>query len=113
MEDSHAGLLMFELIIQVLEGLLGSWRHVKLICTAADRVRNVTARLRGAFSRFEEECLPGFYLIWCANHQLDLVVQGVMNAVMKQSFRLPLFSVIYICGNKPLCALTLDPRVLL
>lgn len=94
LHESHTGLLMFDMISQLLEAVLGScWRN-KLLSVATDGARNMTGRVQGAVTRFQQVCLPGFIRIWCANHQLDLVIQAVVRNVMQDSFRSQLLSVI-------------------
>lgn len=88
------GLMIFGLILPVLQGLDGSLWRVKLISSATDGAGNVTGRLHGAVSILPAECLPCFYCMWRANHQVYLVVQGVMKTAVKLSFRFPLLVLI-------------------
>lgn len=67
---------------------------MKLISAATDGAKNITGCLQGAVSHFQSVCLQRFYRIWCANHQLDTIIQVVMKTVMKDSFRVPLVSMI-------------------
>eukprot|EP00171_Calliarthron_tuberculosum_P002039 IDg2039t1 len=48
----------------------------------------------GAVTPFQNACLLGFYRIWCGAHQLDLLVQALMTGCLKNTFRMPLVSVI-------------------
>jgi hypothetical protein len=46
----------------------------------------MTGRHSGAVTRFAEGTLPGFYRIWCAAHQLDLVIQSVISSRCEDTF---------------------------
>lgn len=94
MHASHTGELMFNLICQILKALLGPVWDKKLLSVATDGAKNMTGRVQGAVTRFGNVCLPGFFRVWCANHQLDLIVQSVMTTVLQDSFKAPLLAII-------------------
>ena len=52
-----------------------------------DGASNMTGRIRGAVKNLQSGCIPGFIRIWCAAHQLDLVVQEIIIGAMKKDFR--------------------------
>lgn len=87
MNESHKGMTMFNLISQVLEGIIWNHWHIKLLSADIDGAKNMTGRVQGAFRRFQSICFAGFYRIWCANHKLDLAIQAVMKTVMKDCYR--------------------------
>jgi hypothetical protein len=73
--------------------LCGCEWNGKLIGVATDGARNMTGRHSGAVTRFSIGTLPGFYCIWYAAHQLDLVSQEVMSCLRDETF----------CGTLPSC----------
>jgi hypothetical protein len=46
----------------------------------------MTGQYCGVASRFGNAALPGFYRVWCALHQLDLVLQRLYNSLCDDSF---------------------------
>ena len=42
---------------------------------ASDGEQKMTGCIQGVATRFEHECKPGFFRIWCGLHQLDLKLQ--------------------------------------
>lgn len=54
----------------------------------------MTGTFQGAAKRFKRDCLPGFYKVWCASHKVDLLIQALMNRVMKEAFQDPLVDII-------------------
>ena len=42
--------------------------------------------IQGVAIRFEQAALPGFFIIWCGLHQLDLVLQQFYAELMDKSF---------------------------
>lgn len=92
--ESHTGAVMFQVVQDLLCGVLGIHWWKKLLSVATDGAANMTGRYQGVVTRFEQLALPGFFRIWCAAHQLDLAVQFVMSRVIKDSFRDPLVGLI-------------------
>ena len=78
MFERHTGEYMFELFQKLFDELDPMWRQ-KLIGVTSDGARSMTGLERGVVTRIQNAALPqGFYRIWCALHQLDLVVQKSM-----------------------------------
>lgn len=78
MFDRHTGEYMFELFQKLFNVLDPLWRE-KLIGVTSDGARSMTGSDQGVVTRIQREVIPfGFYRIWCALHQLDLVVQKTM-----------------------------------
>ena len=100
MRESRAGLLMFELIIQLLGYLFESPWTNKLLSGATDGAGNMTGILQWDVTGFEQEARPGVFRIWCANHQPDLVIKSVMNTMVKYSLRTPMIRVILLYDAK-------------
>jgi hypothetical protein len=89
LRDSHKGLEMAKILEKVMLEVGGeSWRET-LVGIATEGARNMTGRHSGAVTRMVEGTLPGFYRIWCAAHQLDLVIQSVISSLAKTRFTKP------------------------
>lgn len=80
---------MFDKITRLLSELFGEVLHTKKNLAACTGAPNMTGRYQSALTRFENICMPGIYRIWCAAHQIDLVIQSLMSDVIKQEFRDP------------------------
>lgn len=75
MFERHTGDYMFELFERLFNVLDPSWKN-KVLGVTTDGAKNMTGRHRGAVTRIQNAVLPyGFYRIWCALHQLDVVIQ--------------------------------------
>jgi hypothetical protein len=61
------------------------WRE-NLVGIATEGARNMTGRHSWEVTRLAEGTLPGFYRIWCAAHQLDLVIQSVISSLCEDTF---------------------------
>jgi hypothetical protein len=55
----------------------------------------MTGQFCGVASRFGYVALPGFYRIWCALHQLELVLQRLYTSLCDDSFVRTLTSLSY------------------
>ena len=93
-DESHTGAVIFNMISQVLHAVLGPQWCKKIVSEATDGAANMTERHQSVVTRLECVSLPGFYRIWCAAHQLDLVVQHIMSTVLKAPFHDPLVALI-------------------
>lgn len=87
LHDLHIELLIVEVVAQVLRAVFENYRKNKLVFIATDRASNVTAKVQGALTRFQQVCLPRYFCIWYANHQFDLVFKAVTKIVVEHSFR--------------------------
>ena len=83
--DHHTGELMYDLAAKTLDNLVHDWRS-RIISITTDGASSMTGQFRGVASRFGNVALPGFYRIWCALHQLDLVLQRLYNSLCDDSF---------------------------
>jgi hypothetical protein len=86
LRESHTGLQMAGVVDALMIDLCGCEWKGKLIGIATDGARNITGRHSCAVTRLAIGTLPGFYRIWCAAHQLDLVVQEVMSCLFEDTF---------------------------
>lgn len=69
-----------------LVGMLSTVWKDKLLSIATDGARNMTGRVAGAVTRLENVAHPGFFCVWCAAHQLDLVLQHLMSVLLQEEF---------------------------
>ena len=94
MFDRHTGGYMYELFHNLFGVLDPSWKN-KLIGVTTDGAANMTGRHRGVVTRIQSEALPeGFYRIWCALHQLDIVVQNCVTKYFNDDFYVELTGLI-------------------
>ena len=73
MYESHTGDNMFDLTIKILDVLCPNWKD-EVIGVTTNGVSNMTGYHVGMVSQIQQVAKPGFYYIWCAAHQLDLIV---------------------------------------
>ncbi|KAI2514226.1 hypothetical protein MHU86_119 [Fragilaria crotonensis] len=85
MRDRHTGEHMYDLASTALDNLAPDWRN-RIISVTTDGASSMTGQYRGVASRFGNAALPGFYRVWCALHQLDLVLQRLYNSLCDDSF---------------------------
>lgn len=86
LHDSHKELLIFKVVSQVFEVVFEICWKYKLVSVTTDEASSMDGRVRGARIRFQQVFLSAFFCIWCANHQLDLVIKSVMKYFMENSF---------------------------
>ena len=79
MQEHHTGEHMFDVASRVLENLVPDWRS-RIVSIAMDGASSMTGQYRGIASRFANAALPGFYQVWSALHQHDLVFQRLYNS---------------------------------
>ena len=82
---SHTGAAMFEVLECVLNALCVSWKSKLIACSTGGAV-NMTGRVSGLVTRLGAVALPGFVRIWCAVHQVDLVMQRLYRNVDEGGF---------------------------
>ena len=86
MFDRHTGEYMYKLFDKLFSILDPSWK-TKLIGVTTDGAANMTGRHRGVVTKIQNSALPiGFYHIWCAMHQLDIVVQNSVTTYFNNDF---------------------------
>ena len=61
------------------------WRDV-IVSISTDGEWKMTGRVQGVATRFEQVAKPGFFRLWCGQHQLDLVLQAFFKAIMNKEF---------------------------
>jgi hypothetical protein len=85
MRERHTGEHMFELVSTALDNLSPEWRS-QIVSVTTDGASSMTGQYRGVASRIANVALPGFYRVWCALHQLDLVLQRLYNSLCDDSY---------------------------
>jgi hypothetical protein len=83
--DRHTGAVMFDMITKALDILCPDWK-AKLMGCSSDGARNMTGRFQGVVTRIARIVDSSLIRIWCGAHQLDLVIQAVMDDVVKDRF---------------------------
>lgn len=65
------------------------------VSSATEGARNMTGRVQGAVTYFQNLLRPVFVHISCGSHQLDLFVQNIKTGCLKDTFRAPMVSIIF------------------
>jgi hypothetical protein len=76
---------MFNLSSNILSTLCPNWTE-KLIGITTDGASNMTGCHAGLATRIERVANAGFFCVWCAAHQLDLVVQARFKSMFNERF---------------------------
>ena len=76
---------MFRLITEFFDALNDNWTS-KLIGISSDGASNMTGHHAGVVTRLQRVSLPGCYRVWCAAHQMDLIVQKKILLLCDDSF---------------------------
>jgi hypothetical protein len=85
MRQRHTGEYMFNIVSSFLDALCENWKS-KLIGITSDGTSSMTGHRAGVVTRLHQVSLPGCYRVWCAAHQMDLVVQKVFLKLCDDSF---------------------------
>eukprot|EP00126_Sphaerothecum_destruens_P012236 Sdes_comp20989_c0_seq2m19605 len=95
MFQRHTGQSMFELLDTILTVIQPNWK-ISLLSVASDGARNMTGRYAGVVTKIQNLMHPNCPLvrIWCGAHQLDLVIEAVMNGSVSASFTKPINAMI-------------------
>jgi hypothetical protein len=85
LRESHTCLGMAKPVHSFTKVLCGeSWKS-KLFGICTDGAGNMTGRESGAVTHLASGAFPRFFRVWCAAHQLHLVIQDVMSALCDES----------------------------
>ena len=76
---------MFELISTALDNLAPEWRS-QIVSVTTGGASSMSGQYRGVASHIANVALPDFYRVWCALHQLDLVLQRLYNSLCDDSY---------------------------
>ena len=85
MYESHTGDNMFDLTTKILDVLCPNWKD-KVIGVTTDAASNMTGCHVGMVTQIQQVAKPGFYHIWCAAHQLDLIMQDRFKSMFDETF---------------------------
>jgi hypothetical protein len=87
MFDHHIDKIMFDMVSKCLIVFCLDWT-IHLIGLASDGVRDMTSRVVGVVTQLDATMHDDCPLtrIWCGAHQLDLVMEHIMNDVVKEHF---------------------------
>ncbi|KAE8966950.1 hypothetical protein PF005_g28659, partial [Phytophthora fragariae] len=75
MFDRHTAVVQVRLIVRVLDILSANWRD-KLIGISSDGENTMTGRHGGVVTLLEKEATHSVLRVWCAAHQMDLVMKA-------------------------------------
>jgi hypothetical protein len=81
----HTAVNILELVVKILDVLFPSWRD-KLISVSSDGENTMTGRKGGFVTLLEKEATNKILRVWCAPHQMDIVVKKVTKAMMNGLF---------------------------
>ena len=85
MYKSHTGDNMFALCRKILDVLCSNWKE-KIIGVTTDGASNMTGHHVGVATQIQRAANDGFFRIWCAAHQLDLVMQERFKSMFNECF---------------------------
>ena len=81
----HTGAVMFDAFQRFFDVLCPSWKRKVLSC-ASNGEAKMTGWISGFVTRMENVALPGFIRIWCAAHQLDIVMHRFYAGLLDEKF---------------------------
>ncbi len=83
----HTGEVMFEMFSNFLIVFYPNWK-ICLFGLSSDEARNMTRCVVGIMTQLQDSMHDDYSLfhIWCKAHQLDLVMEHIMNVVVKEHF---------------------------
>jgi hypothetical protein len=83
----HTGEVMFQMVVSFLDVLHPGWK-VHILGVSSNGARNMTGRVSGVVTRLSNamhnEC--PLTRVWCGAHQLDLVMEHIMDTIVKEHF---------------------------
>jgi len=87
MFNQHTGEVMFQMVVSFLDVFRHGWK-VHLLGVSSDGVHNMTGCGFGVVTRFSNamhnEC--PLTQVLCGAHQLDLVMEHIMDTIVKECF---------------------------
>jgi hypothetical protein len=73
------------MICRILDALYACWRS-KIIAFSTNGENTMTGQHAGVVTRIDHECETKFMRIWCAPHQIDLVVKDINHSLDDRLF---------------------------
>jgi hypothetical protein len=87
MFNRHTGEVMFQMVVSFLDVLHPGWK-VHLLGVSSDGARNMIGRVSRVVTHLSNamhnEC--PLTQVWCGAHQLDLVMEHIMDTIVKEHF---------------------------
>ncbi|KAH9573897.1 hypothetical protein CY35_01G025600 [Sphagnum magellanicum] len=87
MFDWHTGEVMFQMVVSFLDVICLGWK-VHLLGVSSDGACNMTGRVSGVVTclsnAMHNEC--PLTRVWCGAHQLNLVMEHIMDTIVKERF---------------------------
>ncbi|CAK9868043.1 unnamed protein product [Sphagnum jensenii] len=87
MFNRHISEVMFQMVVSFLDVLRLDWK-VHLLGVSSNGARNMTGRVSGVVTRLSNtmhnEC--PLTRVWCGAHQLNLVMEHIMDTIVKERF---------------------------
>jgi hypothetical protein len=87
MFDRHTGEVMYKMVVSFLNVMCLVWT-VRLLGISSDGARNMTGRVADVVTHLNNamhnEC--PLIRVWCRAHQLDLIMEYIMNSIVKEHF---------------------------
>jgi hypothetical protein len=80
MFDRHSAVNIFNLIVKFMDALYNKWR-AKLIGVSTDGENTMTGRHAGVVTRLVDCADHDVLRIWCAPHQIDIVVKATAEGI--------------------------------
>jgi hypothetical protein len=81
----HTAVNILALIVKILDVLFLMWRN-KLISVSNNGKNTMIGRHGGLVTLLEKEATNNIMCVWCAPHQMDIVIKKVMKAMMDGLF---------------------------
>ncbi len=81
----HTAVNILALIVKILDVLFLMWRN-KLISVSNNGKNTMISRHGGLVTLLEKEATNNIMCMWCAPHQMDIVIKKVMKAMMDGLF---------------------------
>eukprot|EP00126_Sphaerothecum_destruens_P012273 Sdes_comp20995_c0_seq5m19729 len=83
--QNHSADVLFNSCKKLLDVLCPAWERL-IVGITTDGERKMTGKVSGVATRFQRVSEQGFIRVWCAAHQLDLVLQAVYRNFAEESF---------------------------
>jgi hypothetical protein len=105
MFDRHTAGNIFNMLVKFLDVLYAKWR-AKLIGMSSDGENTMTGRHTGLVTRMIACTENPVLRIWCALHQIDLVVKSAAEELASDEWIMFAWSFLFSCVHKPTSSLT-------
>ena len=83
--ESHTAAVIFDTVAKDIDVLCLLWKDI-IISVLIDGKREMTGRISGVATRFQNAANTDFIHIWCGAHQLDIVLQSAYSKLGDEEF---------------------------